>query len=634
MRHGHLLVVLLLATEFSVAHAAEITESLNGSYAANGQCYCLGEISPTVGGQIIPTPIGGQSIAQVCEKLGEGPGLELSDGRYNYPLYQDLQCGHGPFADPNAKQVRDSGCVGTLDHTYATCQGVGPRWDLQRAISVQPALAAAEPVSSPNSKDSESSLSIPLEYSRLDALDIRKRVEDREAQIRFQEKLSQKQELQSADKSESDAVTKLDLESFEGITATIDGQRYLKARDGIGIIGGPPGSRIILDGQVYLKDDGYIDPADIYRNDATQSAVNQLSEEQTNPDEALSGNTQLSETGLNPDESLPDGNQLSEQLTNPEGSQASGTSIAIRDQSPESSEISDELSSTHNARKKTMGVAKQQLQAAMSDDQLLSNRVTEMETVDVVSDGVKPEPVIDEVLRKLRLAELAQQRKIETEIKIGSNAQLEPEEQEAVSEASKQVDTSDGSSDSMDAVAGGSAIASALRLPPSIHTTPTSFSYIEALPADFDFGGSGLMLEASAQSHQKFQYLGRIGIAGDYRKFFLGGGYYLTPARATRLKVVLLAGVEHGDYELRDEQLAPGLTFNATDSGWHVGAHTRLTVNSKFELSAGVGHSSFFEGDTQFFGGGFYHITKQLDLMSRFELGDNDLIGIGVRYYY
>ena len=199
-----------------------------------------------------------------------------------------------------------------------------------------------------------------------------------------------------------------------------------------------------------------------------------------------------------------------------------------------------------------------------------------------------------------------------------------------MAETTRQVDSSGGDSSSVTKAA----VLSALRLPSGIRASSREFRYMEAMPVSYDIGGAGVMLEGSGQGASRFQWLGRIGVADTYREVMIGGGYYFTPANATRMTFVVLAGLENGSFELSDEQRAPGLTVNSADSGVYLSAVSRIVINSKFELKAGLGYSSFFEGDATLFGGGYYHLTPHLDIMSRFEFGDNDALGVGIRYYY
>jgi hypothetical protein len=203
----------------------------------------------------------------------------------------------------------------------------------------------------------------------------------------------------------------------------------------------------------------------------------------------------------------------------------------------------------------------------------------------------------------------------------------------SVVEAASQVRP--GTAETADAIPAGTGTGfiDALRLPASVRASSRQFDYLEAMPVAFDVGGNGVMLEGSGSSQSRFHFIGRVGVTGDYQEVMAGGGYYLTPVRADRLTLVLLAGVEYGTFALVDEQV-PGISVDFSDSGIYVGAASRVVLNNRFELKAGLAYSSFFEGDAMLFGGGYYHVTPRLDLVTRFEIGDNDLLGIGVRFYY
>lgn len=107
--------------------------SWDGSYAAKGGCYCVGEQGRNIDSQIVPTPIGGQSVAQICERVGDGPTLLKVNGKFNYTVYPDAQCGNGPF--PDSISSEDDKCMGHLGVSGEDCAIRGPRWDLADAYS-------------------------------------------------------------------------------------------------------------------------------------------------------------------------------------------------------------------------------------------------------------------------------------------------------------------------------------------------------------------------------------------------------------------------------------------------------------------------------------------------------------------
>jgi len=105
----------------------------NGSYVAGGSCFCVGEQSRYIDSQIIPTPVGGQSVAQICKRLGDGPTLQKINGKFNHTVYRDVQCGNGPF--PESMTIENKQCVGHRGVKGEDCSLRGPLWDLSDAYS-------------------------------------------------------------------------------------------------------------------------------------------------------------------------------------------------------------------------------------------------------------------------------------------------------------------------------------------------------------------------------------------------------------------------------------------------------------------------------------------------------------------
>ncbi len=111
------------------------------SYAADGQCFCAPELPAEYKRKVLPTPVGGQSVAQVCQRIGPGPALTLTGNTFNYPVYADPQCGHGPANHGLTDDI--AVCDGQMTIDAQDCIGVGPEWDLVSAYS-RPAPASKE----------------------------------------------------------------------------------------------------------------------------------------------------------------------------------------------------------------------------------------------------------------------------------------------------------------------------------------------------------------------------------------------------------------------------------------------------------------------------------------------------------
>jgi len=183
-----------------------------------------------------------------------------------------------------------------------------------------------------------------------------------------------------------------------------------------------------------------------------------------------------------------------------------------------------------------------------------------------------------------------------------------------------------------DAVIAQNMTASALRLPPDERTGDSPFSYVQLMPVSYDIGGAGVMFEGSTEVRDRFHLMVRAGIAERYQEALVGAGVHYTPPTADRLTVMLSAGYEYSVFPLESERM--DLTVDDASAGPFVTAAGRLVLNPRFMLEGGVGYSSFHEGDPFGFGSGFFHVNDVLDLMSRIELGDQDSYGIGIRVNY
>jgi len=173
-------------------------------------------------------------------------------------------------------------------------------------------------------------------------------------------------------------------------------------------------------------------------------------------------------------------------------------------------------------------------------------------------------------------------------------------------------------------------VLSALQLPLSLGRGSKDFDFIEGAPVSFDFGGAGLRLTASKSSHNRVQYVLRAALADTYQEVSLGVGYFVSPHNMPRVTFMANGGLETGRFEFRDDELEAELS----DTGAFLELASRFAVTSKFKVQGGFGYSSFFETDLLGFGEALFHLTNEIDLSTRVEAGDNDLIGFGIRYHY
>ncbi|MBX2880166.1 MAG: hypothetical protein KTR32_09560, partial [Granulosicoccus sp.] len=114
------------------------------SYSANGKCYIDSGLGKGMGDVVVPTPVGGQTLSQVAARLGPGPGRGAN------PIYNDVQCGHGPAS--KARNEAYDQCPGRVDQGAAGCSVIGPKWDLETAYSSTPTSSEA-PLSESSGED-------------------------------------------------------------------------------------------------------------------------------------------------------------------------------------------------------------------------------------------------------------------------------------------------------------------------------------------------------------------------------------------------------------------------------------------------------------------------------------------------
>ncbi len=90
------------------------------SYSVGDACYCATTFDHNIGGITVDTPDGPKTVREVCDTLGEGPGIA------DRPIYNDVQCGNGPANDAGD----EDDCPGRVDIGLEGCGQIGPKWDL------------------------------------------------------------------------------------------------------------------------------------------------------------------------------------------------------------------------------------------------------------------------------------------------------------------------------------------------------------------------------------------------------------------------------------------------------------------------------------------------------------------------
>jgi len=116
------------------------------SYSVGDRCYCnFSTYDHGMETFMVETPLGWKTMPEVCQLLGDGPGME---GR---PLYNDLQCGNGPPNDASDEHV----CPGRVDGRRRACGRIGPRWNFEGVVDTTTEAPvsppAIPPVSNPTS---------------------------------------------------------------------------------------------------------------------------------------------------------------------------------------------------------------------------------------------------------------------------------------------------------------------------------------------------------------------------------------------------------------------------------------------------------------------------------------------------
>ena len=493
-----------------------------GSYAADGACHCIGRPEPRLAGRTVPTPIGGQSVAQVCERVGAGPGLTFPDGEFDHTVYPDAQCGNGPFAAGTT--LLDTTCAGTRTPGGNDCRPVGPRWDLQLAYA-QP---LAEAVSVPGDAPPEQILVLA---------------------------------------NAGDAA---------GRTVVIDGIDWRPAPAGIEPNGGAAGSRIILDGALWLRAD---DPA-------FEAAAKLAEARQARAQRA------------------------------PQTSAAPLSNVATA--APVPVETTESL---QERQRRLVADARARASRRAADEVAAEEVATALQPTIV--------PTVAPVTGGDAIADAATGTDDEVEPTLAAAAPQDDARDERDERGVEAVAESTATATDDDAVA---APLSALRLPIDARASSSDFGYVQAMPISYDIGGAGVMLEGAAEVNNRYHLVARAGVASKYQEVLLGAGVHYTPPNADRLTLLMTGGVEYGVFPL--ENVETGLQVDDASTGLFLTAAGRLVLNPRFELEGGLGYSSFHEGDPIAFGGGFFHVNDTVDLMSRFELGDQDSYGIGVRIYY
>ncbi len=551
MRTPLLRCTLLSAAIGSLLASPVQASEWNGSYIANGQCFCAGALDSSVRNQLVPTPIGSQSIDQVCDRIGDGPKLVRTDGIFNFPVYADPQCGHGPFSEGS---VVEASCSGSYEPGI-DCQSAGPNWNMQALYEQEQVVQEA----------STTAVAVTGGSRYIDPA------------------------LFKASDDEPSVTASVDTEVVSNVVSEVnepvEAERVAARR--------VDEEQLLAEQQQALEaerraawDQEIAPSTSIQTTEAEQSATQSVEELRLAAEQAR----MAYEAGL------------------AEQAQAEEAKLAKQAQADEAAKLAKQAQADEAAK-----LAKQ----AQADE---AAKLAKQAQADEAAKLAK-QAQADEA------AKLAEQAQADEAAKLAEQAQADEAaklaEKKAVERSASIVAETNNDS-------AATAPFAALQLPAGVQTNYNDFEYLQALPLGYDYGGGGMALSGSYSTLNKWHYVGRAGLADTYQEVFFGAGYYLTPPTATRMTVVATAGIEHGRFDLSSGDI----NASDNDTGLALSLASRFVVNQLVELQAGVGYSSFFDGDIHFLGGGFVHINNQLDLTSQFEIGDNDSFGLGIRYYY
>ena len=536
-----------------------------GSYAVDGRCYCSGPIAPGLADRIVPTPVGGQSVASVCERIGSGPGPTLSDGQPGPVRYDDPQCGHGPI-DGGGNGSPDGACDAAT--TSGSCARVGPRWDLEDAYSRPAAKAVDEVIRQLGPAGTIGAAAAPPV-------------------------------LAAARQESGDPASAL---PSEPLVVVIDGRRWKAAPPGTPEKG-EPGTRIVLDDRLFLA----------IGKDGTDPSVPQPARTPVRESVPVPAREPVRMPARKP-ERAP--------MREPVPARTRG---AARTPTSESARIETiveaSLETLERQRRALMLEARAHVRARRQER---SGTPPSLAAASAPS-GAEPFPdegsaTVDKPTTRGSSPPLR-----DASGSVPTADDTDDTEGGEVGEGDRTVATErrDGDGDGDGAGAGGRGIEPASAL-------SRRFNYVDAIPLDYDRGGNGLLLEGSVPLPDRFRLFGRLGSAAGYRELTLGVSWHVTAPRLGGLSFVLSAGTQSARFEPSGDETGAG----QTDHGVYMGGASLLTFGERFALQAGVGYSSVFDGGAIAFGGTLYRLAARLDVVSRLELGDNDSVGLGVRYYY
>jgi len=547
------------------------------SYEANGACYCTNAVtSSIVAGTIQPTPVGGQTIAQICSRIGSGPGLQIDNGKYNFPAFGDAQCGHG-LSTRHGENSSEENCLGLSASGDSVCGTTGPRWDLAQAFSDKPSQ------NSNAIKDENNIASTAAEPDTAAKKSASTIVAIKPAIDSDSEKVSVAQEMVTAEESVSDRP----VQSSAKVAAIAEQLRAFN-QSVQGSLSNA-GSRGSSDADTTTKPTtlaaAHSGAAKTHEmTEPTQKVVRGgVSEPYTLDSRKYQELHQQSVTASTskPLEPTPEYLTQEDIATFPEAT----------------TEPVPNLITYHSAE---LVVTAEQAQPGIT-------------TVIVIEPDGSPRQMTQEEIMKLPL--LVEDDQVVTETldqEQSANNTTEPDKE-------------------LDEPTVAAAIVPPAPTVPNLPTSPfkrsrLDYSYVGIAPTNYDFGGAGAEIDASLSRNNGFALIGNAAAAEEYTEASVGLGFFFAPFPHQHTDFVFNVGAEFGSFDL-------GIT-DLDDAGGFIGAFLRTRPIPRIELTGGARYSSFFEGDAMFVATGIFSITRELNLFGKVEVGDNDQFSLGFRYFY
>lgn len=584
-------------TILALAIAASVTAGKNAysgtvpqSYQANGSCFCTQTTATSESANtLMPTPVGGQTIAQICARVGTGPGLILDNGEFNHQAYSDAQCGNGPGAEPLANNS-DTSCTGINGRGEDICGDTGPKWDLVSAyakpvVTATPELVVQQPVSTPQSISAPTENLIihqPVKVEPVQIADVQIQG-SKDQTITTTSIQSVADQLRVFNDSVTNSATTTVTEVVQPTKVTAATVALQTAKPVIQTtepVAQTTAEPITLVESSYRAEPVKLPAAE--QVDLAQSYSIKKGDNYSYEDSRAIYSGQLASAVITNAVVTPD--------TNTQGL------------TQEEILLLPELE-THRAP--VMVTRKTGDITITTDDSQLKGR----QIIIIEEDGTARRMSQSEIDR-LPLADDSEIKGIDGAIATQSIPASEPSLGAAV------------------------ATPDVTQVQPELQTQTSrkgwrsrlDYEYIGLAPTGYDFGGVGMELEASATNSQGLALIGSAGVAEEYSEASLAVGLYFAPFPHPNTDVVLKAGVETGLFDL-------GIT-ELEDTGGFFGGYIRTRPIQRLELTGGGRYSSYFEGDAVFIASGTFSITQRFNAFSKVEVGDNDQFSFGFRYFY